>query len=242
MQRSSPTPFTNILPSFRSLCISSFCTFPPSYVLAVILYLLLPLPSPDSLRVLQWNAGGLRARSNALLHFISLYLVELICIQEFNLDSSFRILEYSALQSDCTRSRSGMFSPDDLHASGDVIIFVRQGLFFFEFFTFSLSSPDSYSDYVGVNIILNYSSSLSFLNVYATSIDPLRKIGEPALCLCALFPPPEVSSFWENSIAITPSGTQKVPLTRREQVFERIISSALLSHNDLDTPTLLHRS
>ena len=36
----------------------------------------------DSLRALQWNAGGLRARSTKLLHFISSHSVDLICIQE----------------------------------------------------------------------------------------------------------------------------------------------------------------
>ena len=40
---------------------------------------------PDSLRVLQWNAGGLRARSTELLHFLSSHPVDLICIQESNL-------------------------------------------------------------------------------------------------------------------------------------------------------------
>ena len=37
-------------------------------------------PPPDSLRVLQWNAGGLRARSTELLHFLSSHSVDLICI------------------------------------------------------------------------------------------------------------------------------------------------------------------
>ena len=37
-------------------------------LLAVLLCLLPPLP-PDSLRVLQWNAGGLQARSIELLYF-----------------------------------------------------------------------------------------------------------------------------------------------------------------------------
>ena len=36
----------------------------------------------DSLRDLQSNAGGLRARSTELLHFISSHPVDLICIQE----------------------------------------------------------------------------------------------------------------------------------------------------------------
>ena len=41
-------------------------------------------PSPDSLRVLQWNAGGLRARSTELIHFLLSYPVDHICIQESN--------------------------------------------------------------------------------------------------------------------------------------------------------------
>ena len=65
-----------------------------------------------------------------------------------------------------THSRSGILSPDATHASGGVVIFVRQGQFFSELST-SLFSLDPYSDYVGVNISLNNFSSVSFLNVYA---------------------------------------------------------------------------
>ena len=140
--------------------------------LAVSLYLLLPLPLTYSLRVLQWNAGGLRARSTKLLHFISSHPVDLICIQEsnLNLSSSFRISGFSALRSDGTHSRSGIFSTDVTDASGGVIIFVRQGLSFSELSTSSLTSLDPYYDYVEVNISLNDSSSRSFLNVNAPPI------------------------------------------------------------------------
>ena len=129
-----------------------------------------PASSPtDSLRVLQWNAGSLRARSTELLHFLSSHSAHLICIQESNYNSffSFRISGFSALRSDRTHSRSGILSPDTTHASGGVVIFVKQGLSFSELSTSSLSSLDPYSDYVGVNISLNNSSSVSFLNVYA---------------------------------------------------------------------------
>ena len=53
-----------------------------------------PLPLTPSFRALQWNAGGLQARSTELLHFFSSHPVDLICIQESNLNSSssFRIL------------------------------------------------------------------------------------------------------------------------------------------------------
>ena len=137
-------------------------------LLLTVLLRLLP-PPPDSLRVLQWNAGGLRARSTELLHFLSSHPVDFICIQESNLNSSssFRIPGFSALRSDRTHSRSGILSPDATHASGGVVIFVRQGLSFSQLSTSSLSLLDPYSDYVGVNISLNNSSSVSFFNVYA---------------------------------------------------------------------------
>ena len=134
---------------------------------------------PDSLRVLQWNAGGLRARSTKLLHFLSSHPVDLICIQESNLNSSysFQIPGFSALHSDHTHSRSGILSSDTTHASGSIVIFVRQGLSFSELSTSSLSSLDPYSDYAGINISLNNSFSVSFLNVYAPPICSSPKDG-----------------------------------------------------------------
>ena len=141
-------------------------------VLAVSLYLLLLLSLPNSLRVLQWNAGGLRARRTKLIHFILSHPVDHIYIQEssLNLSSSFWIPGFSALQSHGTHSRSGIFSTDVADASGGVIIFVKQGLFFSELSTSSLSLLGPYSDYIEVNIPLNNFSSLSFLNVYAPPI------------------------------------------------------------------------
>ena len=115
---------------------------------------------------------GLQASKTKLLHFISSYPVDPISIQEsnLNLSSSFRIPGFSALRSDGTHSRSGIFSTDVTDSSGRVIIFVRQGLSFSELSTSSLSSLDAYSDYVEVNISLNNSSSLSFPNVYTPPI------------------------------------------------------------------------
>ena len=97
-----------------------------------------------------------------------------------------------------------------MHASGGVVIFVRQGLSFSELSTTSLSLLDPYSDYVGVNIFLNKSSSVSFLNVYAPLFAPPQRMAEPTPSLPPFFPPPEISSFWGTSIAITRFGTQEV--------------------------------
>ena len=137
-------------------------------LLAILLHLMPSLP-PASLRVLQWNAGGLRARSTELLHFFLSHPVDLICIQESNLNSSssFRIPGFSVLRSDRIHSQSGILSSNTTHASGSIVIFVWQGLSCSELSTSSLSLLDPYSDYVGINISLNNSSSLSFLKVYA---------------------------------------------------------------------------
>ena len=205
-------------------------------LLAVLLRLLPSLP-PNSLRVLQRNAGGLRARSTELLHFLLSHLVDLICIQESNLNfsSSFRIPGFSALSFDRTHSRSGILSPDDTHASNVVVIFVRQGLFFSEFFTFSLFSLDPHSDYVGTNILLNNSSSLSFLNVYAPLFASPQRTTEPTPFFPQFFSPAKISSFVENSIAITPSGTQEVLPTPAGRKYST--GSFLLTSSPSITPT-----
>ena len=197
------------------------------------------LPS-DSLRVLQWNAGGLRARSTELLHFLSSHPVDLICIQESNLNSSssFWIPGFSALRSDRTHSHSGILSPDATHATGGVIIFVRQGISFSELSTSSLSSLNPYSDYVGVNISLNNSSSLSFLNVYAPPICSSLTDGRTNSFFSSILPSRNLfiasdfnchHSLWYSRGTCNPC---------REEVFDWIISSDLLPLNDPDTSTL----
>ena len=99
-----------------------------------------------------------------------------------------------------------------------------------------------FSHYVGINISLNNSSSLSFLHVYA-----------PHICSSLMdsrtdsFSPSILSSFrnllilrdfnchhplWDSRGALDPHG---------EEVFNWVISSDLLPLNDPDTPTLFHR-
>ena len=87
-------------------------------------------PSDPAPTVLQWNAGGFRARSVEPLHFISSHPVHLTCIQESNPNStsSNRIPRFSALRSNLPHSRSGTLSTNHQHASGDVTVFVLKGL------------------------------------------------------------------------------------------------------------------
>ena len=110
-----------------------------------------------------------------LFHLILLIINISMSIQESNFNSScfFRIPGFFVLRSDRTQFRSAFFlSIPRTHArgGGGIIILVRQGLSFSELCTSYLSSLDSYSDYVKVNISQNNSSSLSLLNIYALHI------------------------------------------------------------------------
>ena len=138
-----------------------------------------------------WRSSS---RSTKLFHFVSSHHVDLICIQEFNLNSfsSFWIPGFSALRSDRIHSRFGILSPDATHDSGGVVTFIRRGLSFSELSTSSLSSLDPYSDYVGVNISLNNTSSVSFLNVYAPLFAPPQQMAESITSLPQFFPLSEI--------------------------------------------------
>ena len=235
----------NLLSSICPFYIFSLCPSPPSLAPDCPSALPASSPSPDSLRVLQWNAGGHQARSTKLLHFLPSHPVDLICIQESNLNSSssFRIPGFSALRSDRTYSRSDILSLDNTHASGRVIIFVRQGLSFSELSSSSLSSLDLYSDYVGVNISLNNPSLLCFLNVYAP---PIRS--SPTNGRTDSFSPSILSS--SRNLFILKDLNSHHPLwdsrgtsdPRGEEVFDWVISSDLLPLNGPDTPILFYRS
>ena len=199
-------------------------------LLAILLRLLPPLP-PNPLRVLQWNAGGLRARSTELLHFLSSHSVDLICIQESNLysSSSFRILGFSALRSDGTHSRFGILSPDTTHASGGVVTFVKPGLSFSELSTSSLFSFGPYSDYVGIDISLSNSSSLSFSNVYASPIRSSPTDGRTDSFSPSILPSSRNVFIQGTSIAITLSGTQEVlptPTRRKYSTGSSLLTSS----------------
>ena len=94
-----------------------------------------------------------------------------------------------------------------MHASDGVVIFVRQGLSFSELSTSTLSSLDPYSDYVGINISLNNSSLLSYLNVYAPPLfAPPQRMAKLIPFLPPFFPPPEISSFLGLQLPSPPLG------------------------------------
>ena len=105
-----------------------------------------------------------------------------------NLSSSFWIPGFSALQSHGTHSRSDIFSTDVANASGGVINFVKQVLFFSELSISYFFLPCPYSDYVKIHICLNGSSSLTFLNVYAPPIHSSTKDSRTSFFYLSNFP------------------------------------------------------
>ena len=181
------------------------------------------------------------------------HLFDLICIQESNLNSFsfFRIPEFSTLRSNCTHSGSGIFSTNIFsytfsfftHASGGVNIFVRQSLSFSELSTSFLFSLDPYSNYVGINISLNESSSLSFFNVYAPLIRSSETDSRTEFFFLSilhtyryLFILKDFNfhhPLWDSKGTSDPHG---------KEVFNWVISFDLLPLNDPDILTLFHRS
>ena len=130
-----------------------------------------------------------------------------------------------------------------MQAGGGFTIFVKQGLSFSKLSTFSFSLLDFYSDYVGVNISLNNSSSLSFLNVYTPPIcfsmtDSRTDSFSPSILPYSrnLFIP---GDFYCPHLLWDSKGTSD---SCEKEVFDEVISSDFFSLNDPNIPILLHRS
>ena len=98
------------------------------------------------------------------------------------------------------------------------------------------------TDYVRVNISLNNSSSVSFLNVYAPLFAPPQRMAELTSFLPPFFPTPKISILGDFNCHHPLWDSRGTSDPCREEVFNWVISSDLLPLNDPDTPTLLHCS
>ena len=123
-------------------------------------------PSRNNLRILQWNANGIRPRRTELLHFLSHNQYDLIFIQESHLssDSTFRIPGYKTLQKNRFMTRRGTTN-STVNLGGGVLILVKNGLSYT-----SLSSLDPSSDYLAIAVKIKgaalyiFSTSMSLLS------------------------------------------------------------------------------
>ena len=100
-------------------------------------------PSRNNLRILQWNANGIRPRRPEITQFLSHNQYDLIFIQESHLssDSTFRIPGYKTLQKNRSMTRRGTTNSTE-NLGGGVLILVKNGLTYTSLSTQSLSSLD----------------------------------------------------------------------------------------------------
>ena len=99
------------------------------------------------------------------------------------------------------------------------------------------------SDYVGVNISLNNSSSLSFFNVYAPLISSSpRDVRTDSFSLSILLSSINLFILGDFNCHHPLWDSRGTSDPREEEVFHWVISSDLLLLNDPNIPTLLHRS
>ena len=202
-------------------------------LLAVLLCLLSPLPH-DSLRVLQWNAGGLRAGALNCFTFFRPILLTLSVSKNPILThlplSGF--LDSLLCVVIAPKSRSGILSRDATHVSGDAIIFVRQGLSFSELSTSSLSSLDPYSDYIVLTTPPRCHFLMCMPSICSSSRDGRADSFSPSIFPSSknLFILGDFNchySLWDSR------GTSE---PHREDVFDWVISSNLLPLKDLTHP------
>ena len=129
-------------------------------------------PPQNNLRILQWNANGIRPRRTELAHFLSQNQYDLIFVQESHLsfDSTFRIPGYKTLQKNCSMTRRGTtISTGNLGVG--VLILVKNGLTYTSLFTQSLSCLDPSSDSLVITVKIKGALPVHFFNVY---VPPIR--------------------------------------------------------------------
>ena len=211
-------------------------------LLAVSLHLLLPLHSLTFSRLFN---GMLAVSESRVLNCHTFFCLIPLTLSVFrNLTITHLPLSGSldSLRSDRTHSRSFILSRDATHASGEAIIFVRQGLSFSELSTSSPSLLDPYCDYVGVNISLS-NFSLSFLNVYAPLFRSFSTNGRTNSFSPSILPSSRNLFILRDFNCHHPLwDSRSISDLRGEKVFDRVIFSDLLPLNDPDIPTLSHHS
>ena len=131
-------------------------------------------PSRNNLRILQWNANGIRPRRTELLHFLSHNQYDLIFIQESHLssDSTFRIPGYKTLQKNRFMTRRGTTNSMG-NLGGGVLILVKNGLSYTSLSTQSLSSLDPSSDYLAIAVKIKGAALYIFLTYLSHLSAPL---------------------------------------------------------------------
>ena len=201
-------------------------------------------PSQNNLRILQWNANGIRPRCTELLHFLSHNQYDLIFIQESHLssDSTFRIPGYKTLQKNRFMTRRGTTNSTG-NLGGGVLILVKNGLSYTSLSTQSLSSLDPSSDYLAIAVKIKGAAPIHLFNVYVPPIRSSSSDSRPKSFSPFLLPSSPTTyifgdfnshhSSWDSHLPEDHSG---------KDLFDWLLSSDLLPLNNPEHHTLLHRA
>ena len=132
-------------------------------------------PSRNNLRILQWNANGIRPRRTELIQFLSHNQYDLIFIQKSHLssDSTFRIPGYKTLQKNRSMTRRGTTNSTE-NLGGGVLILVKTGLSYTLLSTQSLSSLDPSSEYLAIAVKIKGAPPIHLFTVYVPSSSDSR--------------------------------------------------------------------
>ena len=201
-------------------------------------------PSRNNLRIVQWNANGIRPRRNKLIQFLSQNQYNLIFVQESHLssDSTFRIPGYKTLQKNRSMTKRGTTIFTGNLGSG-VLILVKNGLTYTSLSTQSLSSLDPSSDYLAITVKIKGASPIHLFNVYvpfirssfsdsrSKSFSPFLLPSSPNTYIFSDFNGHH--SSWDSHSPEDQSG---------KDLFDWLLSFRLLPLNNPEHRTLLHRA
>ena len=202
-------------------------------------------PSRNNLRILQWNANGIRPRRTELLHFLSHNQYDLIFIQEshFSSDSTFRIPGYKTLQKNRFMTRRGNTNSTGNLGGGGVLILVKYGLSCTSLSTQSLSSLDPSSDYLAIAVKIKGAAPIHLFNVYVPPIRSSSSDSRPKSFSPFLLPSSPTTYIFGDFNSHHSSWNSHLPEDQSgKDLFDWLLSSNLLPLNNPEHHTILHRA
>ena len=201
-------------------------------------------PSRSNLRILQWNANGIRPRRTELIQFLSHNQYDLIFIQESHLssDSTFRIPGYKTLQKNRSMTRRGTANSTG-NLGGGVLILVKTGLSYTLLSTQSLSSLDPSSDYLAIAVKIKGAPPIDLFNVYVPLIHSSFSDSRPKSFSPFLLPSSPTTYIFGNFNSHHSSWDSHSPEDHSgKDLFDWLLSSDLLPLNNQEHHTLLYRA
>ena len=194
-------------------------------------------PSRNNLRILQWNANGIRPRHTELIQFLSHNQYDLILIKESRLSSysTFRIPGYKTLQKNRYMTRRGTTNSTG-NLGGGVLILVKNGLTYTSLSTQSLSSLDPSSDYLAIAVKIKGALPIHLFNVYVPPIRPSSSDSRPKSFSPFLLPSSPTTTSSATLTAIIYPGTPTHRKTNQTKIC--LTGSSLLIFYLLTTPNI----